>query len=66
MNDENYLKFREPNAIELLGYAKNSIVEAMEQFSDFKQEHLQSLNEAYSLLDGVQNYLFNENIQEEK
>lgn len=59
MDDENYPEFREPNAIELLGYAKNSIIEALEHSSDFKQEHMQSLNKAYSLLDKVQDYLFN-------
>ena len=49
----------EPNSIELLGYAKNSIIEAKDKVSDIPQKYLDKLSNAYALLTDVQEYLFN-------
>ena len=40
--------------LELLGYAKNNIVEAKEKASYLSQEYLDKLDVAYSLVDEVQ------------
>lgn len=40
--------------LELLGYAKNNIVEAKEKASYLSQEYLDKLDAAYSLVDEVQ------------
>ena len=48
----------EPNAIELLGYAKNDIVNAMEQASNLPSEFRNALHKAYSWIDLVQEHLY--------
>lgn len=48
----------ELNAIELLGHAKNNIVEAKEKAPELSQEYLDKLSFAYSLLNEVQECLF--------
>jgi hypothetical protein len=45
--------------IELLGYAKNNIVEVMEINPKLSSIYADKLDLAYSLLDDVQEYLFN-------
>lgn len=55
----NDLYFWEPNSIELLGYAKNSIIEAKDKISEVPQKYLDKLRNAYALLADVQEYLFN-------
>lgn len=47
------------NSIELLGYSKNNIFEAEDKVSNIPQEYREKLRRAYSLLDEVQEYLFN-------
>lgn len=58
MNDIFHWEVYELNAIELLGYAKNNIVEAKEKSMNISQELLDKLSLAYSLLDEVQECLF--------
>lgn len=58
-NSNNDLYFWEPNSIELLGYAKNSIIEAKDKVSNVPQKYLDKLSNAYALLTDVQEYLFN-------
>ena len=52
--------FPEPCAIELLGYAKNDIVEVKRLACTLPKEQLAMLSKAYALLDGVQEYIFND------
>lgn len=52
------LFYFEPNSIELLGYAKNNIAEAKEKATDIPQEYLDKLNAAFSLVNEVQEHLF--------
>lgn len=49
----------EPNAIELLVFAKNNIVETKEKENKLPVKHKNKLSIAYMLLDEVQEYLFN-------
>ena len=49
----------EPNAIELLGFAKNNIVEAKETEHKLPIRYKNKLSIAYMLLDEVQEFLFN-------
>ena len=59
-NSNNDLYFWEPNSIELLGYAKNSIVEARDKVSEkVPEKHLDKLRNAYALLSDVQEYIYN-------
>ena len=67
MNDCYYdnLFFQELNPIELLGYAKNNIVEAKDYIIEAKdkadnlpKEYMEKLNTALLLIDNVQEYLF--------
>lgn len=54
------LYFWEPNSIELLGYAKNSIVETRDKVSEkVPQKYLDKLRNAYALLTDVQEYIYN-------
>lgn len=50
----------EPCPIELLGYAKNDIVEVKRLVCTLPKEQLAMLSKAYALLDGVQEYIFND------
>lgn len=52
--------FPEPCPIELLGYAKNDIVEVKRLAYTLPKEQLAMLSKAYALLDGVQEYIFND------
>lgn len=52
--------FPEPCPIELLGYAKNDIVEVKRLACTLPKEQLAMLSKAYALLDGVQEYIFND------
>lgn len=52
--------YTEPCPIELLGYAKNDIVEAKRLAYTLPKEQLAMLSKAYALLDGVQEYIFND------
>ena len=47
-----------PTPVELLGYAKNDIVEAQESTGDLSPILIEKLKIAYALLDDVQKYLF--------
>ncbi|MDY4231419.1 MAG: hypothetical protein SOX74_04965 [Candidatus Faecousia sp.] len=47
------------NAIELLGYAKNNVVEILTSESELSGAQAQKLHQAYALLDEVQEYLYN-------
>lgn len=49
----------EANAIELLGYAKNNVVEILTSESELSGAQVQKLHQAYALLDEVQEYLYN-------
>lgn len=49
----------EPNAIELLGFAKNNIVEVKEKENKLPIRYKNKLSIAYMLLDEVQEFLFN-------
>lgn len=55
----NQIEWFEPNAIELLGYAKNNLVEAKEKAINMPSEYKEKLSCAYSMLHEVQEYLFN-------
>lgn len=55
----NEIEWFEPNTIELLGYAKNNIVEAKEKAPNLPSEYKEELSRAYSLVHKVQEYLFN-------
>ena len=46
----------ELNSIELLGYAKNNVIEAKEKASNLPMEYKDKWNNAYSLLHEVQEY----------
>ena len=59
VTSNNDWNFWEPNSIELLGYAKNSIIEAKDKVSKVPQKYLDKLHNAYTLLTDVQEYLFN-------
>lgn len=48
----------EANAIELLGYAQNDIVEAKSKLHNMPQSHMEKLSEASSLLREVSEYLY--------
>ena len=48
----------EPSEIELLGYAKNEILEAMQIITCLPKELREKLHLAYILIDDVQEYLF--------
>lgn len=50
----------EPCPIELLGYAKNDIVEAKRLAYTLPKEQIDQLSKAYAILDGVQEYIFND------
>ena len=52
--------FPEPCPIELLGYAKNDIVEAKRLAYTLPKEQIDLLSKAYAILDGVQEYIFND------
>lgn len=52
--------FPEPCPIELLGYAKNDIVEVKRLAYTLPKEQLTMLSKAYAILDGVQEYIFND------
>ncbi len=58
--DDDFDIFREtePNAIERIGYSKNEIVEVLETAPKLPEEIQEILQAAYSLLDFVQAYLF--------
>lgn len=60
MNDCYYdnLFFQELNPIELLGYAKNNIVEVKDKADNLPKEYMEKLNTALLLIDNVQEYLF--------
>lgn len=58
LEDELYLLF-ETNSIELIGYAKNNIVEAKEKEINLPTEYIEKMEKAYSLLHEVQEYLYN-------
>lgn len=45
--------------IELIGYAKNDIVDAQEPIPMLPTEYRRKLKQAYILLDEVQEYLYN-------
>lgn len=45
--------------IELIGYAKNDIVDAQELIPMLPTEYSRKLKQAYILLDEVQEYLYN-------
>ena len=49
----------EANTIELLGYAKNNVVEILTSESELSGAQAQKLHQAYALLDEVQEYLYN-------
>lgn len=53
------LEYREPSAIELIGFAKNDIVDSKNLTADMPQEYKEKLSLAYSLLNEVQEYLYN-------
>lgn len=44
--------------IELIGYAKNNIVEVQKSTNELPDEYKNKLHQAYSLLNDVQEYLF--------
>ena len=50
--------FEEPNTIELLGYAKNEILEVKTKESSAPGGVIQILGLVYTLLDSVQKYLY--------
>lgn len=50
----------ELNAIELLGYAKNHITEAKNKATALSQEHANKLSYAISLVNEVQEDLYNQ------
>ena len=52
--------YHEPCPIELLGYAKNDIVEAKRLAYTLPKEQIDLLCKAYAILDGVQEYIFND------
>ena len=62
MKDTYYSGIYEPHPIseiELLGYAKNNIVEVEEMILSLPYEHWLMLALAFKLLDQVQEYLYN-------
>ncbi len=46
------------NTIELLGFAKNNIVEVQNKEKDLPLEYAADLKQAYRLLDKIQEYLY--------
>ncbi len=46
------------NTIELLGFAKNNIVEVQNKEKDLPLEYAADLKQAYCLLDKIQEYLY--------
>lgn len=52
--------YPEPNAIELLGYAKNDIVQVLQSTYTLPPELRKKLQEAYRYLSEGQEYLFND------
>lgn len=64
MDETNYNEVYEPHPVsevELLGYAKNYIVEVEEMVKKLPYEHWVGLACAYRLLDAVQEHLLNDN-----
>lgn len=61
MNNDIYEEFEyfELDPIELVGYSKNNIVEVKEKVQNLPHEHKEKLSLAYSLLNEVQEYLYN-------
>lgn len=61
MDETNCNEIYEPHPtseIELLGYAKNNIVEAKEMILSLPFEYWIMLSQAYEMLDEVQEYLY--------
>lgn len=52
------IQYLEISPIELLGYAKNNIVEVEDRVLKLPQEYTDKLSQAYRLLDEVQEYLY--------
>lgn len=52
--------YPEPNAIELLGYAKNDIAQVLQSTYTLPPELRKKLQEAYRYLSEGQEYLFND------
>lgn len=49
---------REPNSIELLGFAKNNIVDVKNSEKELPTYLSEKLSQAYALLDEVEEYLY--------
>jgi len=58
MNNKESFGYYEPNTIEILGYAKNNIVDVKEKERKLPAKYRNKLSKAYALLDEVQDYLF--------
>lgn len=52
--------YPEPNSIELLGYAKNDVVQVLQSTYTLPPELRKKLQVAYRYLNEVQEYLFND------
>lgn len=57
-HDDYVYVYREPNSIELIGYAMNDISKAKELETMLPTEYSNKLSRAYTLLDEVQEYLY--------
>lgn len=53
-----YFEYLNLTPIELLGYAKNNIIESRWKIENLPCDYEMKLNKAYTLLDEVQEYLF--------
>ncbi len=58
MKNKDFFEYYEPNTIEILGYAKNKIVDVKEKEKKLPAKYRTKLSKAYALLDEVQDYLF--------
>lgn len=52
------IEYMELNPIELLGFAKNNLIEAINKTADIPKEYQDKLHYAMKLIDEVQEYLY--------
>ena len=52
------IEYLHMSPIELLGYSKNNIMEVKEKTEGIPQTYIDKLDQAYTLIDEVQKYLY--------